>query len=101
MTFICTGNIIPFKTIDNIIAFNSTGNIISLGLIISFKSTGHVIPFMRIDIIKPLQSTDNTTIQLNPFPNKPWFLRVCNTSLLKTMWEEEQLFVTFCHLHQI
>ena len=22
----------------------------------------------------------------NPFPNKPWFLRVCSTSLLKTMW---------------
>ena len=21
---------------------------------------------------------------LNPFPNKPWFLRVCDTSLLKT-----------------
>ena len=20
----------------------------------------------------------------NPFPNKPWFLRVCSTSLLKT-----------------
>ena len=22
---------------------------------------------------------------LNPFPNKPWFLRVCPTSLLKTL----------------
>ena len=22
---------------------------------------------------------------LNPFPNKPWFLRVCSTSLLKTL----------------
>ena len=24
-----------------------------------------------------------------PFPNKPWFLRVCSTSLLKTLWEKE------------
>ena len=28
------------------------------------------------------------------FPNKPWFLRVCNTSLLKTLWEKEKLLVT-------
>ena len=31
---------------------------------------------------------------LNPFPNKPWFLRVCSTSLLKTVWEKEKLLVT-------
>ena len=24
---------------------------------------------------------------VNPFPNKPWFLRVCSTNLLKTLWE--------------
>ena len=30
---------------------------------------------------------------LNPFPNKPWFLRVCNTSLLKTQWEKKKLLV--------
>ena len=30
----------------------------------------------------------------NPFPNKPWFLRVCSTSLLKTLWENEKLLVT-------
>ena len=24
---------------------------------------------------------------LNPFPNKPRFLRVCSTGLLKTLWE--------------
>ena len=29
----------------------------------------------------------------NPFPNKPWFLRVCSTSLLKTLWEKEKLLV--------
>ena len=26
---------------------------------------------------------------INPFPNKPWFLRGCSTSLLKTEKEEE------------
>ena len=28
------------------------------------------------------------------FPNKPWFLHVCSTSLLKTLWEKEKLLVT-------
>ena len=31
---------------------------------------------------------------INPFPNKPWFLRVCSTRLLKTLWEKEKLLVT-------
>ena len=31
---------------------------------------------------------------MNPFPNKPWFLRVCSTSLLKTLWEKEKLLLT-------
>ena len=31
---------------------------------------------------------------VNPFPNKPRFLRVCNTSLLKTLREKEKLLVT-------
>ena len=30
----------------------------------------------------------------NSFPNKPWFLRVCNKSLLRTLWEKEKLLVT-------
>ena len=34
------------------------------------------------------------TITFNPFPNKPWFLRVCMTSLLKTLWEKAKLLVT-------
>ena len=29
----------------------------------------------------------------NPFPNKPWFLRVCSTSIFKTLWEKEKLLV--------
>ena len=30
----------------------------------------------------------------NPFPNKPWFLRACNTGLLKTPREKDKLLVT-------
>ena len=30
----------------------------------------------------------------NPFPNKPWFLRVYHTNLLKTQREKEKLLVT-------
>ena len=39
----------------------------------------------------------------NPFPNKPWFLRVCITSLLKTLWEKEKLLVNnnFSFFHSI
>ena len=31
---------------------------------------------------------------INPFQNKPWFLCVCSTGLLKTLWEKEKLLVT-------
>ena len=31
---------------------------------------------------------------VNHFQNKPWFLRVCSASLLKTLWEKEKLLVT-------
>ena len=34
------------------------------------------------------------TFNLNPFPNKPWFVHVCGTSLLKTLWDKEKLLVT-------
>ena len=29
-------------------------------------------------------------VSINPFPCKPWFLRVCSTVFLKTRWEKEQ-----------
>ena len=29
----------------------------------------------------------------NPFPNSPWFLCVCSTSLLKTLLEKEKLLI--------
>ena len=39
----------------------------------------------------------------NPFPNKPWFSRVCSTSLLKPLREKEKLLVTsnFSFSHSI
>ena len=53
----------------------------------------------------------------SPFPNKPWFLCVCSTSLLKTLWKKLKSLVmtnftfsqsvfypscrTVCHFHQI
>ena len=46
----------------------------------------------------------------NPFPNKPWFLLVCSTGLLKTPWEKEKLLVmsnfsffhsVFCHFGEL
>ena len=30
---------------------------------------------------------------INPFPNKPWFLCVCNRSPLKTLQEKEKLLI--------
>ena len=40
---------------------------------------------------------------INPLPNKPLFLCVYRTSLLKTLWEKEKLLGmrTFCHFHWI
>ena len=32
--------------------------------------------------------------EFKPFPNKPWFLRICSISLWKTLWEKEKLLVT-------
>ena len=32
--------------------------------------------------------------RFNPFPNKPWFLCVCCTSVLKTLGEKEKLLIT-------
>ena len=38
---------------------------------------------------------DNTTLEIviNSFPNKPWCLFVCSTSLVKTLWEKEKFLV--------
>ena len=45
----------------------------------------HNLSFLRIFIFY---------YYFNPIPNKPSFLRVCSTSLLKTLWEKKKLLVT-------
>ena len=54
--------------------------------------------------------------QYYPFPKQAWFLRLCSTSILKTLWEKEKLLATskfllfprflpfwktVCHFHQL
>ena len=49
------------------------------------------------DTFSSYQSVNEKKIysnQFNLFPNKSWFLRVCSTSLLKTLGEKEKLLVT-------
>ena len=38
-------------------------------------------------------SQTHLVLFFNPSPNKPWFLHVCSTSLLKTLWVKEKLLV--------
>ena len=40
---------------------------------------------------------------INPFSKKAWFLCVCSTSLLKTLWEKEKLLITsnFSFSHRV
>ena len=55
------------------------------------------------DITKYKKFENKPKNVLNPFLNKPWFLRVCSTRLLKTLWEKEKLLVTsnFSFSHSI
>ena len=55
--------------------------------------------FSKECFLKDVKSWDSVVncvkhILFNPFPKKPWFVRVCSTSLLKTLWEKEKLLVT-------
>ena len=48
-------------------------------------------------ILNEMKACLNSVVDLlliSPFPNKPCFLRVCSTSLLKTLREKEKLLVT-------
>ena len=82
-----------------------------------FCSSQELMHFNIKTLWKTLQHADKLPLStVNPFPNKPWFLRVCCTSLMKTQWEKEKLLVTsnfsfsqcflgvwitFYHFHQI
>ena len=52
-------------------------------------STAELVVWSLMSLLTLLQ-----TRNLNPFPNKPWFLGVCSTNILKTLWEKEKLLVT-------
>ena len=61
-------------------------------------------------IFYPLSSTTQPCVGtsmhhscFNPFPNKPWFLRVYSTCLSKTLWEKEKLLITsnFSFFHSV
>ena len=43
---------------------------------------------------KPLFFGQVQNFVVDPFPNKPWFLCVCSTSLLNAQWEKEKLLIT-------
>ena len=45
-------------------------------------------------LVRKGENAGSKRIFLNPFPNKPWFLRVCSISLLKTHLEKENLLET-------
>ena len=53
---------------------------------------------LSIESYKTKQILERLNIEalclINPFPNKPWFLRVCCTIVLKILWEKEKLLVT-------
>ena len=46
-----------------------------------------------LPVSSSFKSSSANSFSFNPFPNKPWFLRVCSTSLLKTLWEKEKLLI--------
>ena len=53
--------------------------------------TGNVNSFAKQCNIRP---NDLDLAALTSFQNNPWFLRVCGTSLSKTLWEKQKLLVT-------
>ena len=56
----------------------------------------NLVEFMLNVSLSPTFNPSQTLVifYLNPFPDKPWFLRVCSKSLSKTLWEKEKLLVT-------
>ena len=84
---------------------------------ITFKCFQKEMQQACIKLLFPPNLAFRIIYSINPFPNKPWFLSVCSTRLLKTLWEKEKLLVTsnfsfspqcflpvwitFCHFCQI
>ena len=49
----------------------------------------YLSPILKDTIVKT-----KSNFSIIPFPNKPWFLRVCSTSLFKTLLQKEKLPAT-------
>ena len=79
--------------------------------------TNTLFHVLRLKAVFLFQYCTISSSHINPFPNKPCFLRVCRISLLKTLWEKEKLLVTsnfsffpqcylpirrtYCHCHHM
>ena len=82
-TFILLNSVIVwyftlYHTIPN---SNDPENIVGKG---ENAGNQHFLLFQQCFLTFPKQNSI-----FNPFPNKPWFLHVCRTILLKTLWEKE------------
>ena len=69
-------------------------------LVDNLKTVDHIILCLMILRIKTFEKRCRIRRKcwqylycFSPFPNKPWFLGVCRTSLLKTLLEKEKLLV--------
>ena len=62
----------------------------SLRLVVWDRAKSIFVPIPRQELVQ----LSIYRVFFNPFPNKPWFLRVCNKSLLNTLWGKEKLLVT-------
>ena len=57
------------------------------------------VPKIAPDVLRKMAKTFIQEVSMflpftiNFFQNKPWFLHVCSTSLLKTPWEKEKFLV--------
>ena len=58
------------------------------------SANGKNIAFFSKNFVLPLTIKIHVSGSINPFPNKTGFSRLCSTSLLKTLWENEKLLVT-------
>ena len=102
VALVCTG-IEPFIIVSRILTTlkkNPFENVVikEKMLVTSIFKFSHKVIYRTFSKTDPLQlqyylsclqvllsSSREITLPINPFPNKPWFLRVCSTSLLKTL----------------
>ena len=69
-------------------------NIVGKGENAGYQHFSPFLPmFSKVFFLRGINSQD-CMVKINPFPNDPWFLLVCSTSLLKKQWEKEKLLIT-------